>query len=114
MCDADQRVAGYSRQTEESDGRPAGEIRKDQKCHPLGHSGVRMRGQRVAAARVAAADRVVHVRVTQADAQEGQCVDHQQHQQVGRVSHVAVLQWQANAKFQSNNRLVKIPHFLII
>lgn len=80
---------------EESDGCPAGEIGEDEESHALGDSEVGAGGRRDAVR--AAADGAVHAAVAGAHQPEGGAVEGEQHDQVGEVRSLEVLQGQANA-----------------
>ena len=94
MCDADERVAGDGRETEEGDRRPTRQIGEDEQCHAFGHCGVRVRCERRL---IVAADGSIHVRVAQRNKQETDAVEDEQRQQVNRVRQVVILQRQADA-----------------
>ena len=70
----DQRVTDHCSQSEESNGRQAGQISEDQQGHFFGHFGVRVRRKRV----LTVANGMVHVAVKKADGDESQSVAHQQ------------------------------------
>lgn len=82
MRDADERVAGHGRQTEEGNWRPAGQVGENEQSHPFGHCGVRMRGKRL----VLAADGPVHVTIHERNDQECQSIHHQQNELVDGVA----------------------------
>jgi len=72
--DADERVAGDGRQSEESDRCPADKIRKNKYGHSFSNCGVRVGSERL----MLPADEAIHQAVTEADEKERQSIKDQE------------------------------------